>query len=84
MCLLKLYNFWGMVLRILIKKKNVILQWLLTAGCVASGLVALWFLYAQTFLIHSYCLFCVNVDIISLGLLGMGIYFIVDYFKKRK
>jgi uncharacterized membrane protein len=64
----------------LLKKKNWIIHNLLITGCIASGLMALWFLYAQAFLIHAYCLFCVIVDIISIGLFGISIYMLIKHF----
>jgi uncharacterized membrane protein len=63
--------------------KNLI-EYLTIAGGIVAGSVAIWFFYAQAFIIHTYCLFCVIVDVLSLILLGLSIYMISMLFRHRQ
>ncbi len=64
---------------ILLFKKSKLCQWIIEAGSVISGAVALRFLYIQAFVLGQYCILCVIVDSFSLVLLGMTIYLIIKY-----
>jgi len=60
---------------------NKVLKYVTITGGIISGITAILFLYVQTFILHTYCFFCVIVDILSLTLLGISIYLI---FKEHK
>ena len=64
-------------------RKNNIRKILIIAGSIFAGLVALWFLYLQTFVLKAYCIFCVIVDILSLVILFTTIYMIFKEHNKK-
>jgi uncharacterized membrane protein len=64
----------GILAAISIYRTKRIITNLTIAGGIIAGVVAIIFLYLQAFVIHTYCLFCVIVDISSLALLGISLY----------
>jgi uncharacterized membrane protein len=46
-------------------------------GIFISGMIAIWFLYIQAFILHAYCIFCVIVDIISISLMMLVIILLI-------
>src|SRR3989339_409862 len=57
--------------------------WFGIIGFSVLGLLALWFLYLQTFVLKAYCIFCVIVDILSLVILFTTIYMIFKEHNKK-
>jgi uncharacterized membrane protein len=60
------------------KKYSVII------GSIMAGMLASWFLYVQRYILNAYCIFCIFVDIISLTLLGIAVYLIINQINNRK
>ena len=56
------------------KKQYTAAKILIIAGGMIAGLMSLWFLYLQIFVLHAYCVFCLLVDASSLALLGVSVY----------
>ncbi len=54
--------------------QNVWTRRLTILGGIIAGLFAGWFLYVQAFLLHTYCVYCVVVDTISIGLLIAAVF----------
>ncbi|MFH1916661.1 MAG: vitamin K epoxide reductase family protein [Nanoarchaeota archaeon] len=52
-------------------KRYKLVNYALIIGCILSGLFALWFLFAQIFLIRAFCIYCLVVDIASFVLMGI-------------
>jgi uncharacterized membrane protein len=73
----------GIFSLILIRKDNKILRSLIIAGGIIAGTMALVFLYIQAYILHTYCLFCVIVDILSLVVLGLTTYIIIKIIKHK-
>jgi uncharacterized membrane protein len=53
-----------------------VLNGLILAGCMIAGVVAISFLYIQHFILYSYCIYCIIVDIASIILLIVAVYVI--------
>lgn len=49
---------------------------LISVGAICSGLMALWLLYVQAFILHAFCIFCIFVDLSSIIVMVSGIYLI--------
>jgi len=77
------FTLLGILSFVLIKKGYNILKYLTITGGIIAGIVAAIFLYLQTFVLHTYCIFCVFVDISSLILLGISIYLLYDSIKHK-
>ena len=54
-------------------ERNTLRDAVLIAGCTLAGLMALWFISVQVFILHEYCAFCLLVDGISIILLVLGV-----------
>jgi len=67
----------GIFSLISIKKNNKIINYLTIAGGIIAGAIALLLLYIQAFVLHTYCIFCLMIDISSLILLGLAIYLLI-------
>jgi uncharacterized membrane protein len=50
--------------------------YLIAAGVFLAGLVALWFLYLQAFVLSMYCVYCLFVDVIALVLVVLAMWMI--------
>ena len=59
---------------------SMLYQKLIIAGSIISGVLAVYFIYLQMFVIHAYCFYCLIVDISSLVLLAMAVPEIEKHF----
>lgn len=59
-------------------------RYLIAIGSLIAGMLALWFLYLQRFVLQAYCIFCIFVDIISIIMLGLAVYILFTNNIKRK
>jgi len=50
---------------------------LVIIGCIITGTLSSWFLYVQTFILHTYCFYCLIVDGISIILFIIGIMLLI-------
>jgi uncharacterized membrane protein len=57
--------------------KNILIKYLMITGGIIAGAVALVLLYLQAFILHTYCVFCLVVDISSLVIFGLAIYLLI-------
>lgn len=57
---------------------------LIIIGSIIAGLLSLWLVYVQAFLLKLYCPFCMVVDLLSIVLLGTAIFIIVSLTIKKK
>jgi uncharacterized membrane protein len=64
-------------------KDNIIAKGSIIFGSTIAGIVASWFLYVQTFILHTYCIFCVIVDILSLTLFAISIYILISIIRNN-
>ena len=64
----------------LIHSKSKIIEYFIIAGSIIAGLVALRFLYIQAFILKTWCIYCIFIDIFSILLLCIGAYLLM---KKR-
>lgn len=55
-------------------KRHWLVTYAIIIGCILSGLFALWFLFAQIFLIKAFCIYCLVVDTASLCLLTITLF----------
>jgi len=62
---------------------NLIRKYFIIAGMIFSGLLSLWFLYVQEFLIHMYCIFCLFIDGFSIISLVLGVILLVRALKHK-
>jgi len=67
----------------IIKKRNNILRDLTIIGGIIAGIVALIFLYIQAFILHTYCIFCIIIDVLSLTLLGLATYLLTKIIRHK-
>jgi uncharacterized membrane protein len=58
-------------------------EYIVLLGSLMAGLMAIYFLYVQTFLLQIYCIFCVIVDIISLIILGLAKYIVLKRVRSK-
>jgi len=63
---------------------NDFIRYLVMAGGIIAGSLSMWFLYVQTFVLHTYCVFCVIVDLSSLTLFCLSIYILAKYQKQSQ
>jgi len=66
-----------------LKNKNIITYLTISAG-IAAGIIAIGFIYTQAVILKTYCIFCLVVDISSLILLGITIYWIYLLKQNKK
>jgi uncharacterized membrane protein len=59
---------------------NKYLLYITLVGCGIAGLAALWLLYIQSFILKTFCIYCLFVDISSVILLILGVYIL---FQKK-
>jgi len=62
---------------------DVTAKHLTITGSIISGILAVWFLYLQTFVIGAYCVFCVVVDTLSVIMMGLSIYILILSIKRK-
>jgi uncharacterized membrane protein len=67
-----------------LKRDDILRKATIMIGSIIAGIVAIWFLYVQKFILNAYCIFCVVVDVLSLILLGLAIYMVIDILNKKK
>jgi len=64
---------------ILVMYDHKLIRYLVVAGGLIAGSIAVWFLYIQTLILHTYCVFCVMVDISSIALFCLSIYILAKH-----
>lgn len=62
---------------------NKLRRILVLLGSFIAGVMAIWFLYIQMYILKSYCVFCVIVDCLSILMLALAIFLSLYYLRRR-